>query len=436
MGFRVDMRCSAIALTMAATLATFPLHAAEKGDPSLGASAQFRQSAQAAQTSLQSGDLAGASGTIGSLSPATPLEKYLASSLAMELAVRRNDVVGQRKAVAQILESGGAPQQQLPWLNSVAGYLSYQTGAMDNAATYLARARSLGVTDSRTALMLVETYARQRKPADAAKLLDEVISAQVQARQPVPASWYDRAASLAYGRKDWVAVSRYNAAKLASVSPTAAADWRTPIVTYLEWAPLDPEAKLDLYRLQAATGGLASERDFEGYAALAAAQGYAAEAKSIVDVGQSTENLTASNATIASLMKTVKSKAAVHLAAIRGLPGKSASVSTAVKASKGGDDLMANSQFAEAAAYYHAALDKNPADRDRVMTRYGIALARSGDLDGARAAFSQVTGQWAQVAAYWNAWVLARAAAQASGAPATTSATPAGATRAAAKPAK
>jgi len=425
MGFRLDLRCSAIALAIAATLATIPLHAAEKGDPSLSASAQFRQSAQAAQTSLQSGDLAGASGAIGALAPATPLEKYLASSLAMELAVRRNDVVGQRKAVAQILESGGAPQEQMSWLNSVAGYLSYQTGAMDNAATYLARARSLGVTDSRTALMLVETYVRQRKPADAAKLLDEVISAQVQARQAVPPSWYDRAASLAYGRKDWAAVSRYNAAKLASVSPTAAADWRTPIVTYEEWATLDPEAKLDLYRLQAATGGLASERDFEGYAALAAAQGYPAEAKSIVDVGQSTGNLTASNATITSLMKTVKSKATVHLATIRGLSGKSASASTAAKASKGGDDLMANSQFAEAAAYYHVALDKSPTDRDRVMTRYGIALARSGDLDGAKSAFSQVTGPWAQVATYWNAWVLARVQAQTPGATAVPAVTPA-----------
>lgn len=369
------------------------------------ASPAFRQAVEAAQSSLKSGNISGASAAISGLSPSSPLEKYMAASLAMELAVKRGDVVAQRRAVAAILESGAAPEGQLAYLNGVAGYLSYQTGAIDNAVTYLGRARQLGDTDAKTALMLVEAYARQRKPREAAALLDQIIAAQKQAGKSVPASWYDRASSFAFARKDWAALAGYSAAKLA-VAPVQRADWRSALVTYMAGADPEKEARLDLYRLQAATDALASERDYQGYATLAADQGYAAEAKTIIEVGQSKSKLAKVDPVITPLMRTLGKKAVVNLNAIKGLPGKAGSVASAAKAAQNGDDLLANSQYAEAVPYYRAALAKGGGDKERVTTRLGIALARSGDLEGARQALAQVTdGRWAQIAAYWRAWV-------------------------------
>ena len=377
-------------------------------EPTYSADKKFRDMADVAQSRLNSGDVTGAAGYIAALAPDTPFEKYLTASMAFELAVKKNDIVAQRSAIATLLQSGGVPESELGRLNFIAGYLSYQTGAIDNAIVYLTRAREQKLADPKASLMLAECYIRQRKLDMASQLLGETINTQRQAGQPVPAAWYDRAASVAQQRKDWAAVSYYGSAKLGGLKPANAAEWRTGLVSFLSGARLDKEAELDLYRLQAATGALASERDYQGYATLAAGQGYPAEARAIIETGQSSGKLSTNDSMTSALMRSLRSKAVVHLASIKGLPGKAPSVNNAVKAAQDGDNLLANSQFADAVPYYRAALDKGGVDKDRVFTRLGIALARSGDMSGAEQALAQAKGGWGQVAAYWLAWVNAR----------------------------
>jgi len=397
---------------MLAGLAIVGQAAAKQEPPSgLSASASFRSGVQQAQASLKSGDVTGAGGQIAALNATNAFEKYLKASLSMELAVKRDDVVAQRKAIADIIESGGAPQAQMGRLNHIAGFLSYQTGAIDNAVLYLGRARELGVTDPKVALLLSECYTRQRKFNEAGKLLDDAIAQQKQSGQAVPPSWYDRAATIAIARRDWASLAAYNSARLAG-APVSPPVWRSALTIYMENARPDKEAQLDLYRLQAATAALASERDYQGYAALAATQGYPAEAKSILDAGISEGKLQATDPVVAPLMKTVKPRAVTFLASIKPLPGKAASASSGAKAEQDGDKLLAGAQFAEAVPFYRAALEKGTPDKDRTAARLGIALARSGDFAGARAALAQVSGNgsWSQVALFWSSWVDLRAA--------------------------
>lgn len=418
-------RSSLCAAALLAGIMTVGQAGAKTNEPgnSLSATPQFRTGAEQAQASLKAGDVTGAGGRIAALNPTTPFEKYIKAGLAMELAVKRQDIVAQRKAVAELIESGAAPRAQLPYLNHVAGYLCYQTGAIDNAVVYLTRARELGVTEPQAALLLVESYVRQRKVDQASQLLDQTIAQQKQAGKAVPPSWYDRASALAIARKDWTALARYNGEKLAGVQ-ISAPEWRTALVGYSENARPDKEALLDLYRLQAATGGLASERDYQGYATLAAGQGYAAEAKSVIDAGTSEGKLQSNDPVATPLLRTVKPRAVTYLAAIKGLPGKAGSVTSGAKAEQDGDKLLASAQYADAVPYYRAALEKGVGDKDRVSTRLGIALARSGDFNGARAALAQVAanGAWGQIATFWSAWVEARqvGSAQAAAAPAAT----------------
>lgn len=371
---------------------------------------KFRDAVAKVQGRLKAGDTAAAQSALASLAPASPLEKYMTASLSLELAAKRNDIMAQRKAVAEMLASGAAPKAELPYLNHVAGYLSYQTGATDNAITYLTRARELGRADTQASLMLAESYARKKRYADAVKLLGETVDAQIAAGKPVPASWYDRGASMAYAGKDWSSVARFNAGKLRDPAQSGP-DWRTALTTYAEVARPDSEAQLDLYRLQAATGALASERDYQGYAALAAKQGYPVEAQSVIESGSASGQLASFDPVIAPLLRTVKPRAAKDLATIKSLQGgKGASAATAAKAAQDGDALLAGSQYAAAVPYYKAALSKGGVDSNRVSTRLGIALARSGDFGGAKQALAQVSGSWAPVATYWSAWVDARKA--------------------------
>ncbi|MEZ5656159.1 MAG: hypothetical protein R3E04_09785 [Sphingobium sp.] len=407
--FRRLRLTAATALVAGLVAGTFVSHNASAAE-ALSASQDFRQAIEQAKGQVSGGYLDAAASSLAALRPATPLEKYMAASLAMEIAVKKRDVVAQRAVIAKIIESGAAPAGQLARLNYIAGYLSYRTGAIDNAIVYLSRARTLGESDPKASLLLVESYARQRNLNDAAKILDETIATQIKSGAAVPASWYDRAASFAYARKDWASLSAANAAKLGNASASSP-EWRTAITSYIVGAKPEPEAELDLHRLQAATGAMASERDYQGYAALAAGQGYAAEAKAVIEAGQEKGALAKGDPIAAQLMRSLRGKAITELAAIKPLPGKSATAASGAKAASGGDDLLANSLFTEAVPYYRAALEKGGVDRSRVSTRLGIALARSGDFDGARTALAQVTGRWSEVAAFWMAWANARSAA-------------------------
>ncbi len=383
--------CSAIPLTAIAA----------EAQP-LTASPVFRTAVEQVRSLIAGGDLAGATSALTRLNPTSPFEKYVAASLDMELAAKRNDPVAQRAAVSRMLESGAAPEGELPRLNHIAGHLAARAGATDAAITYLSRARTLGVSDPRASLLLVESYVRLRRYDDAARVLGETIAARKQARQAVPASWYDRAASLALTRKDWVGMATASAAKLSDPSLTAP-DWRSALVTYLSSAQPDKQAALDLYRLQSAVGAMASERDWHAYATAANDSGHAVEAKAVIAAGQASGALTKTDPVVASLQRSTK---AARPAARR--PAADARALTASQAVQAGDDLLADSQFAQAAPYYRAALGKGGVDRDRVTTRLGIALAREGDLNGARTALAQATGRWAEVAAFWSAWTEAR----------------------------
>lgn len=398
---------SAFFMTFAgwAALASPVAHAKSKDTPpAMSASAGFRSAVAAAETSLAANDLAGARNAISALAPASPLESYLAASLRMDLAARSNDAAGQRKAIADMLRSGAMPAGQEGRLRYLAGYAALQAGATDEGIDQLQRARALGQNDPRLSLLLVDAYVRRKRPDEAITLLQDTIDKHRAAGQPVPVAWYDRGASLAFGRKNWTQLAHFHAGRLAE--KPSPAEWRTATSSYIFGAAPDKEAQLDLIRLQAATNALASERDVQNYATLAAGQGYAAEAKTAIEAGRSNGELSATDPVTKPLLASLAPKAVKNLAALRTLPGRSALATGGQAASESGDALLANAQYAEAVPFYRAALAKGGIDTNRIHTRLGIALARSGDLQGAQASFAQAKGPWADIAAYWNAWVV------------------------------
>jgi Flp pilus assembly protein TadD len=70
-----------------------------------------------------------------------------------------------------------------------------------------------------------------------------------------------------------------------------------------------------------------------------------------------------------------------------------------------GDGHLSYGEYAKAIVLYRSALMKTGVDADTVNTRLGIALALSGDKQGARAAFQAVKGPRAEIAALWMAFL-------------------------------
>ena len=74
-----------------------------------------------------------------------------------------------------------------------------------------------------------------------------------------------------------------------------------------------------------------------------------------------------------------------------------------------GDVYLSLGSWAEAEEMYALALQKGGVDRDRTLTRLGIAQAQQGKKAEAKATFAQVGGARVPVARMWSAFVESRA---------------------------
>jgi len=373
------------------------------GGPVIVMSEGFRAAAQAADSAVKAGDVNTAQSQISGLMPVSDFEAYTAAALRFELAVLKRNFQAQRVALTDMFKTASVPKKDAPRLRYVAGYLSYVVGNYDDALAQLDYAKTLGYDAIDATMLRADIYLRKNRVKDARPYVQDALARQRASGQPIPAAWYDRAISLAYNAGDWAEVGSLYRERLAHYG--SAPEWRSALANYLSAPGLDTQSQLDLYRLQAANGAMASERDYQAYAQLAEKAGNYAEAKAIIEAGRSAGKLTTTQAVTSSLMKSVTPKAVKQIAAMPAAAKKAAGAKDGSAAMAVADSYFSLSQFPQAAEQYRLALSKGGVDQSKVNARLGIALARSGDLAGAKAALAQVTGDAANVAGFWSVWV-------------------------------
>ncbi|HEX7782085.1 MAG TPA: hypothetical protein VF509_04705 [Sphingobium sp.] len=387
----------------AAVMPAMPVMAARDKPTAIVMADGFRIAASQARATLDAGDVNGAAGQVSALQPSTPLETYVAAGLRMEVAARRGDPQAKRKALTDMLESKAVPAGQEPYLRYLAAYYSYYLGVFDDALAQVNYARKLGYTNTESTVLLADILIKSNKPAEGLALFDQAIEQQKAAGKPIPATWYDRAIGISYKQKVWSDVAKWCERKLTAYPSER--NWRSCLANYLNTPNIDPQLQLDLYRLQAATGAMASERDYRGYSTLASSVGYDAEAKAVIDAGRASGKLDTTEVETSKLLKTVKVKAAKTIAALPAQVKKAKAASSGMAALEVGDTYFSLGQYPQAVEQYRLAISKGGVDTGQVNGRLGVALARSGDLPAGKAALAQAGGNWANVAGFWNVWI-------------------------------
>jgi tetratricopeptide (TPR) repeat protein len=369
--------------------------------PPVEMSDAFRADLAAARAALQAGDVSTAAGRVSALTPTTDFEVYAAAAMRFELATRRRDVQAQRIALTDMFKSSAVPRGDAPRLRFMAAYYSYVVGNYDDTLAQLGYAKTLGYKGIDATLLSADTYLRKNQPKAARPFVQAALAQRKASGEAVPLAWYDRAISMAYQAGDWTEVGQLYRERLA-IDPSTGA-WRSALANFLADAELDSQAQLDLYRLQAANGAMASERDYQAYASLAEKTRYDAETKAVIEAGRKNGKLIPTQAVTAKLMQTVTPKAVKEIAGLPAQAKKAAAASNGKLAL--GDTYMSLAQYPQAVEQYRLALTKGGVDADRANSRLGVALARSGDLASARQTLSQVSGRWANVAGFWLVWV-------------------------------
>jgi hypothetical protein len=400
----------ALALGATATIGTQPAVAAmeKKAKPaSFNLSKGVREAVAAAQTALAANDTATAGAKLAEAKAAasTPDDNYVIGSLNYDLGRKTNNNAQQLEGIDAMLASGKVDAAQQPNFYLAQGQLAYQAKQMAKAEQAIGQAVQLGVADPNAYALLVEAKNANGKPAEAVETLEGAVAKQKAAGQAVPSEWYGRGLSIALKAKPKDAPTQ---AKLAAATSRLAqswieayptkTNWRDTLIIYRDLNKIEPDQELDLMRLMRTAGALNGERDYMDYVQATYLK-FPAEAKAVLEEGSTAGFVNLKAGTGKELYDLVKGKIAADKASL------SKSAATGRAALGAGDAYLGYGEWANAIEMYRMALSKGGVDANVVNTRLGMALARSGQKDAAKQAFSQVTGPRAGLAKYWTIYL-------------------------------
>ncbi|TVV72601.1 tetratricopeptide repeat protein [Sphingomonas solaris] len=364
-----------------------------------------RESAAASQKALEAGDTAGAitAAQAAKAAATTPDDKLISSQLLYAAAAKANDQAKISEGIDGMIASGVADPAQLSQLYAAQGKIAYQAKDMAKAAQALDMAIKSGTTDPDVYALLVDAKARAGKPAEAIALLQTGIDKQRAAGQKVPSEWYQRGIAIAYGAKLPDETERLTQQWLVDYpSPT---NWRDAIITYRDLHKVDSDTDLDMLRLLRTAKGLKGERDYYEYAEAVYLK-FPGEGKAVINEGVAAGMVKLAPGSNFKMMSDASnSRSAADKADL-------ASATKAAKASANGksaaataDSYLGYGEYAPAIELYNVALQKGGVDANVINTRLGMALAKAGRKDEAKAAFAKVTGSRAGLAKYWTIYL-------------------------------
>jgi hypothetical protein len=383
------------------------------------------KAAQTAQTALAAKDVATAEPAIVQLEgiAKTDDEKYFAA--AMRYNVEQIKIQNARtanpnapvdetvlaKPIEALMASPNTPAAEKGKLAYQRGLLAYNSKQFPTAIQFFDQAKQLGYSDPNLVIQTAQAKVGNNDVAGGLSDLQAEVQRLNASGQKAPEDIYR------YG------IARSNAAKLPSTMTwlqsyvsayPSAKNWRDVVVTYglssNSIAKLDDSQKIDLFRLLRQTRALADQNDYLEYADDVQRRGLPAEALAVIKEGQAAGKIPASN-TLAKSMVTEATRQVAAEGSLAPLKAKANAAATGKLAAGTADAYLGQDNYAEAAALYRVALQKGGVDADEVNTHLGIALAKSGDKAGAKAAFDAVKGTpRAGIAALWNGYLAAPAA--------------------------
>lgn len=389
-----------------------PLQAALKtaADPTALNAAKTDQDKTAAQAALTQRLVAlDPQVTAAELAAKTDDDKYMVGLMRIQIEQARVRVAGAdqqrlRPTLEGLVANPKTPADQRGQFALVLGKLALQRGDKAAGLTYLTQAQRAGNTDPDLPILVSQLKLQNGDLAGGSADLAAAIKANEDKGVAVPAAWYGAAADAAAKRKDPQALTYLT--RWVAANPTTKAYHDALTIYGLQRGSvvtLDKGSAVDVFRLMRQTRSL-DQYGYGEYAQKVIDGGLPDEGKAVLSEGFGNTKLPRTP-TYAALLDQAKRQAE--------LQGSLAPLETKANASANGklaeqtaDAYLGQANYAKAVALYRTALGKGGVDANAVNTHLGIALALSGDKEGARTAFKTVSGEpRAGVAQFWLTWL-------------------------------
>lgn len=373
----------------------------------------FLKLAQAAQEALK-GDVLAAEPSVAAAEAAakTDDDKLVAGNMRIQVEQARLRAGGAtadqqrlRVPLETLLANPKINQQQRGQFAFVLAQLASQRNEPAETLRYLTIAQQAGYADPNMAALMSQAKLQAGDTAGGLADLRAGITAQEANGGKAPEVQYrfvidrlikspQKTDAIPYLRR-WVAAY-----------PTAA-NWRDALIIYgLQTGSatqLDKRQTVDLLRLLRQVRGL-NQGLYQEYAQDVVDLGLPDEGRAVLNEGVAAGQVR-STPGVTALLRQANNQISLQ-GSLAPLEAKAQAAANGSLAYQTGDAYLGQKNYAKAAALYRVALQKGGINAAEVNTHLGIALAMSGDKEGARAAFNAVTGApRSDIAQFWILWL-------------------------------
>ena len=330
-------------------------------------------------------------------------DKHALGNLILGLGSKLSDTGLQRQGLEMMLESGKVAPEQVGQFNFFIGNLAFQAEDYDASRAALEKALAAGFTDNEPQGLIVETYVRQNRNAEALAYILNYAKTGSPSEQMLL-----RGLQQAYDA-GMVKEADEIAAELVRAYPSTK-NWTASIQVVRELNEFPNQEMLDLTRLMMVTDSFQSGRDYIEYVEAADARRMPNEVKRVIDHAVAAGKLDMADIAVKEAYDIATARAETDREENPTLVGEARASDTGITALGVADVFLSYEDAANAEDMYAVALEKGGVDNDRVLTRMGIAQAMQGKYAEADATFDKVTGVREPIVALWKAYIASKQA--------------------------
>jgi tetratricopeptide (TPR) repeat protein len=332
--------------------------------------------------------------------------RYFVARAMWQVGNRSNNTQLELQGLDTLVGLTNVPANELPVFLRRQGELAFAAQDFAKAERAFARLAELQPGDATIAQNLSIIRRRMGNSAGALEPVLRQISEAEARGERAPEELYRRALGLAQEARQ-LQPTLDHGMRLVRAYPTAA-NWRSLLSIYRQVGNLDAQAILDTMRLARAAGALEGESDYVGFAELTNQAGLPGETSAIIEEGIQRGAVQRGSAAATRLLSVAGRRMEEDRSGLASQIAQARSASTGRLARVVADALYGYGRYAEAADLYRVALTKGGEDANVVNLRLGAALAMAGQRGEAETALRAVTGNRAQLAALWQAWLAGR----------------------------
>lgn len=335
--------------------------------------------------------------------------RYLLARVQYQMAAGANDVDGQERAANALLANKATPADEAGRLRTALSAIQNTRAEKAFEARDYATAERIyrqllqaSPNDERLLRNIRIIQERSGNTAGALQGVDQEIQTAEAAGRKAPEDLYQRAWQIPY-RANQRPQALAGLQRLLRAYPTAA-NWRRALDVVRERTGQDNQLLLDAYRFGRAANVLQGNE----YLLLATTldqAGLPGETKAVLDAGVAAGAVQASQGEVSRLLGLANRRIGEDRAGLPAQIQQARSASGGRQARIAADVLVGYGRHAEAAELYRLALSKGGEDANLVNTRLGATLAMAGQRAEAETALRAVTGNRAELAALWLAWL-------------------------------